>query len=62
MTLDNDTEETTDALAEPDSEQVVITDWQVGSDGRLTIPAEKREKYDIVEGDYVDAVLVTEGD
>lgn len=41
---------------------IVLTDVQIGSDGRLTIPAEKRAKYDLGEGDYIDAVLVPVGD
>lgn len=39
------------------AEIVVLTDWRVGSDGRLHIPKDKREKYDIEEGDYIDAIL-----
>lgn len=39
------------------TEMVVLTDWTVGSDGRLHIPQDKREKYGIEEGDDIDAVL-----
>ena len=37
---------------------VVITDWVVGEQGRLTIPAEKRDKYGIEPGDYVDGAII----
>ena len=43
-----------------DGDVVIITDWVVKSDGRLTIPAEKREKYDIEEGDHIDGILRVE--
>lgn len=45
-----------------DDEMVVVTDWKVKSDGRLTIPKDKREKYDIEEDDDVDAILLVRGD
>lgn len=41
---------------------VVVTDAVVKSDGRLTIPAETRERYGIEEGDYVDALLMPDRD
>lgn len=58
--MDSDTapEERAESLAEEDDESVLITDWKVRSDGRLTIPKDTRERHDIEEGDYVDAVLV----
>lgn len=43
-------------------EIVIITDWTVKSDGRLTIPSDKREKYGIEEGDDIDAILRVEGE
>jgi hypothetical protein len=46
-----------DRETDDDAEIVVITDWKVSSDGRLYIPQEKREKYDIEEGDYIDGIL-----
>lgn len=43
-------------------ELVVVTDWKVKSDGRLTIPSDKREKYGIEEGDDVDGLLLVPGE
>ncbi len=41
-----------------DDEMVIVTDWKVKSDGRLTIPKDKREKYGIEEDDDVDGILM----
>lgn len=55
LTNDSDSDE------DDEEELVVVTDWTVKSDGRLTIPSDKREKYGIEEGDDVDAVMLVEG-
>lgn len=47
---------------DPDEELVIITDWTVKSDGRLTIPGDKREKYGIEEGEDVDGLLLVSGE
>lgn len=54
LTNDNGSDE------DDDGELVVVTDWTVKSDGRLTIPSDKREKYGIEEGDDVDAVMLVD--
>lgn len=45
-----------------DVDVVVVADWTVGSDGRLHIPKDKREKYDIEEGDDIDGILRVGGE
>lgn len=51
---------------EPDEPQddhsraILVTDWKIGSSGRLTIPKPKRERYGLQTGDYVVGVLVPE--
>jgi hypothetical protein len=45
-----------------DKTKVVATDLYVGEAGRLTIPEEKRDRYDIQQGDYIDAILFLDGD
>lgn len=50
-----DSEENTPAVVE-----VKAFDLRVGAGGRLTIPEEKRERYGIEQGDYVDAVFTVE--
>ena len=55
----NDTSTVDDADV-PDSEdktRVLATDLRVGAGGRVTIPDEKRERYGIEQGDYIDAVV-----
>lgn len=58
MAYNDDAERTAAELADENDRLVLVTDWRVGSDGRLHIPKTKREKYDIEEGDDLDAVLV----
>lgn len=62
MSNEHTADETADALPTGDDSRVVLTDWKVGRNGRLHIPVEKLEKYDIETGDHVDGVLVLEGD
>ena len=60
----NDTSTVDDADV-PDSEdktRVLATDLRVGAGGRVTIPDEKRERYGIEQGDYIDAVVFVTGD
>lgn len=49
-----------DRLGQETDGLVIITDWKMGKDGRLTVPKDKREKYGIEKGDYVDGILVLE--
>lgn len=42
-----------------DSNVVLIPDAHVGEAGRVTIPADQRDEYDIDIGDSVHAVVVT---
>lgn len=58
MSMNDDTREQPDGLADDNQETVAVTDLILGSDGRITIPKDTRERYDIEEGDYLDAVLV----
>lgn len=58
MDTDTDADETVESLVDPGEKLVVLTDCQLGSDGRLTIPASTRERYELGEGDFVDAFLV----
>jgi len=60
MTMNDDAQKTAEELADDDQQVVVVTGLQVGTDGRLHVPKSTRERYDIGEGDYVDAVLVTD--
>lgn len=63
MTDDSNSTESQESVTEQDGkETVIITDWKVGTDGRLHIPKEKRERYNIEEGDYLDASLVVGGE
>lgn len=51
-----------ETLAQDRQRTVTVPDLQVGTDGRLYIPATTRERYGIEPGDYVDAVLVVDGE
>lgn len=41
-----------------DQDVLVIGSAQVGTDGRITIPNDERERYDIEDGEFVDAILI----
>lgn len=43
-----------------DIEYVEANDLKVGAGGRITIPEQKRERYDIEQGDWVDATFIVE--
>ena len=60
MASDDEVQKKAQFLTDEDEPLIVITDWKIGSDGRLHIPQSKREKYGLGEGDYVDAILVPE--
>jgi len=43
-----------------DIEYVEANDLKVGAGGRITIPEQKRERYGIEQGDWVDATFIVE--
>ncbi len=50
----------TDVEELDDIEYVEANDLKVGAGGRITIPEQKRERYDIEQGDWVDATFIVE--
>lgn len=50
----------TDAQHTDDTVEVEANDLKVGAGGRITIPEQKRERYDIEQGDWVDATFTVE--
>jgi len=62
MATNDDAHDRAEELADEQEQLVPVTDWKVGSDGRLHIPKDTRERYGIEHGDFVDAVLVVEGE
>lgn len=45
-----------------DDESFLATDIRVGADGRLTIPADKRDYYDVEYNDIVHLIIYTAGE
>lgn len=57
MPSQSDASDVPDVPESDEKVRVVATDLRVGASGRVTIPEEKRNRYGIEQGDYIDAVL-----
>lgn len=60
MNEDSDVHDVTEAVQTKDDNILVLDSARVKSGGRITIPAEMRERRGIEEGDWVDAILILE--
>lgn len=58
MATNDDARRQAEELADENDRIVTVADWRVGSDGRLHVPKDTRERHGIEEGDYVDAMLI----
>lgn len=60
MAANDETRQSGAESGSDDTVEVKAFDLRVGAGGRLTIPDEKRERYGIEQGDFVDAVFTVE--
>lgn len=49
-----------DLMHRAEEKTAIVTNLEVGSDGRITVPKKVRERYEIEEGDWVDCALFLE--